>query len=218
MLSPTVLVNRTPIPLRSSTVDAQAGSPVDIFKFKVLLSQERHHLLTRFCYQEFSESTIFLFDAIQDFKTEEDEAFRKQILSLAYEEYMSANSKRNVCETMEPKLSEAVGKMIALVSTGYYSFSEIEPTLILLEEYLIGSLMQTYERFTQRRIDHRSSLPKIRITTNPPPLRAWGSMHNLTPTTPLARAKRKTWGKAKSKWFSLMRMFRMRLFARHQQL
>jgi hypothetical protein len=187
--------------------EGNIGSSVDLFKFKVLLNQEMHSLLTRFCFQEFSESTIFLFDAIQDFKSEEDEDYRRQLLLDSYEEYVSRASKRSI-SSMDDTLYDAVSRMISLVSSGYYNREDIDPVICSLEEFLLGQLTQTYERFTSKKVDRRQSLPKIRITTNPPPLRPWGSMNKIsTPTTPNTKRRRKALERARSKWVSLMRWF-----------
>jgi hypothetical protein len=194
------------IPHTLRNCDENIGSSVDLFKFKVLLNQEMHSLLTRFCFQEFSESTIFLFDAIQDFKSEEDEDYRRRILTDAYDEYISRESKRSIASVMGDSLYEASFHMISLVSSGYYTCEDIDPVVTDLEEFLLGQLMQTYERFTSKKVDRRQSLPKLRITTIPPSLRPWGSMTRIhSPTTP--KKRRKVLDKARSNWISLMRWF-----------
>lgn len=189
------------------------GSSEDLFKFTVLLNEEKHALLTRFCFLEFSESTILLFDMLQEYKDEEDVSRKRCILIEAFETYISSKSRNSIGNQMDSSLYDTVQ---AAVDNLIYEINPIDVDNVVkeLEEYTIQRLMDTYERFTSNKVcDRHKPLPKIRITIVPPPMRPWGSMNHIrSPTTPNARRKKKRQMlNAKRNWLALIRRWLKRV-------
>lgn len=133
-------------PARPPKQENSMGSVEDLFRVTVLLNAEKHDILLRYAYLEYTENVVFLFDALQEVLDEESLTQRASMLVRIYDMHVSQECKGHV--RMDYRTYETVSILIDRIRNNTYTETDVNNIIQTLDDLTVAQLMKSHRRLT----------------------------------------------------------------------